>query len=125
MRTSYILFVLVLLCSQLNAQNTVADQNPNYMQSQEKYVKIKDSLLKESNTTIHNTYKAYDWYEAKMERREMRRQNRHLRRMASAYSNNYYYNDYYNNPWYNRGGFFNSFSRPFIGFRTGNWWFGF
>ena len=110
------------------------DQNPNYMVSQLKYMNTKDSLLSNENTTVQETYKAYDWREARDERREERR----TYRRQLSYPDNYYvtpsinygYHSYYNN--YNRNYFGRNrwnwglgLTRPFIGFRTGNWWFGF
>ncbi len=107
------------------------DQNPNYQISQQKYMQQKDSLLRWENTTIQETYKAYDWREARDERRTERRT---YRRQSSFYNsplfvspsynygwNNYGYGSFYNNNRWNRWGI----SRPFIGFRSGNWWFGF
>jgi hypothetical protein len=106
----------------------VPDQNPNFMVSRLKYMNQKDSLLSWENTTIQATYKAYDWREAREERRSERRS---YRAQSNYYNNPFYitpnigygYNSYYtrrNYGWNNWG-----FVRPFIGFRTGNWWFGF
>ena len=103
------------------------DQNPNYLVSQQKYMNQKDSLFAWENTTIQSTYKAYDWREAREERRSERRA---YRREAAYYQTPYYLTPsvnygyspyYYNNYSLNRWGF----SRPYIGFRSGNWWFGF
>ncbi len=122
MKTIVNLFAL-LICSlfayQAVAQSSVPDQNPNYRVSLEKYMMKKDSLLSFEGTTVQDTYKAFDWYEAKQERKEQRRLFRHQERMERAkYSQ--YYTPYYNNYWggYNNWGWF-----PSIGFRTGNWWF--
>ncbi|MES2003722.1 MAG: hypothetical protein V4450_04315 [Bacteroidota bacterium] len=127
------LFICIISASFAQQTNQLApDQNPNYMISQQKYMNQKDSLLSWENTTIQSTYKAYDWREARDERRSERR----LYRRQSAYYqnpfysspsinygwNNYGYNSYYNNNYgWNRWGI----SRPYIGFRSGNWWFGF
>jgi hypothetical protein len=133
-----IFLTMLTVCATISsfAQQTnslAPDQNPNYMVSQLKYTNQKDSLLNYSNTTSQETYKAYDWREAREERRTERRS---YRREAS-YLNGYYsqpvinyghsnygygYNNSYNN-YYNRNRW--GISRPFIGFRTGNWWFGF
>ncbi len=122
MKTTLKLFGL-LICSLFTyqgiAQSSIADQNPNYRISMEKYMIQKDSLLSFEGTTFQDTYKAFDWYEAKQERKEQRRLFRHEERMERAkYSQ--YYTPYYNNYWggYNNWGWF-----PSIGFRTGNWWF--
>ena len=108
------------------------DQNPNYLVSQQKYMNQKDSLLVWENTTIQSTYKAYDWHEAREERRNERRA---YRRETSYYQTPYYLTPTVNYGWNNYGYSpytYNSYSpyrlgisRPFIGFRSGNWWFGF
>ncbi|MBX9734133.1 MAG: hypothetical protein K2X37_08715 [Chitinophagaceae bacterium] len=120
-----------------STSSLLPDQNPNYLASQEKYTKIKDSLLFYSNTTIQDTYKAYDWYQARIERRNNRRVARWDRNRWNdpwAYNRplnwGYYNNGFginngwnnwgWNNPWNGGWGF-----RPTIGFRTGNWFFGF
>lgn len=133
-----ILAICAAISSFAQQKNALAeDQNPNYMVSQLKYMNQKDSLLSFENTTIQDTYKAYDWREARDERRSERRA---YRQQSVSYMDAYYttpyinynyglnnyrygyrssYNNYYSR---SRWGFF---SRPFIGFRTGNWWFGF
>ncbi|NCI48316.1 hypothetical protein GWC95_00180 [Sediminibacterium roseum] len=128
------LAVCVTITSFAQNTNTLApDQNPNYMVSQLKYTNTKDSLLSYSNTTAQETYKAYDWLEAREERRSERRAYRREAALLNGYysptvnygwSNYGYrsYNNYYN-PYYSRSRW--GFGRPFIGFRTGNWWFGF
>ncbi len=129
MRTILLLFFIGFISS-LNAQQQLApDQNPNYLISQQKYTGIKDSLQRTMNTTVQQTYKAFDWYQAKLERKQSRIENRNLRRLYSNAYNNSYYNNYngFNNRWNN--GFNNWNNRRFypssIGYRTGNWWFWF
>jgi hypothetical protein len=138
---SFITFCLLLaVVSVASAQETLApDQNPNYAVSRAKYMDLKDSLTVNMNTTEQDTYKAYDWYQEKQEwkaaRRQARLERRYLNALNGQYYNGYYnngfynpYNSYYNyspsyNNWGRRNWFWNN--RPFIGFRTGNWWFGF
>ncbi|MBN8719750.1 MAG: hypothetical protein J0H85_09925 [Sediminibacterium magnilacihabitans] len=115
------------LMAQEAGQSPAPDQNPNFNISRQKYMSQKDSLLSASNTTVQQTYKAYDWYEAKMERRNERRE---ARRYAAYYNGYYYpyYNQYYNG--WNQYGYYNNWGswnalRPNIGFHTGNWWFSF
>lgn len=110
------------------AQDLAPDQNPNYRVSMVKYMAVKDSLTGTLSTTVQDTYKAYDWYEAKMERKAQKKQWRHEERMARAkYGRNYYsydngyYGNYYNR--YNSGWSNWNNWRPSIGFKTGNWWF--
>ena len=113
------------------AGNLLPDQNPNYTLSRQKYMSQKDSLLRWENTTIQETYKAYDWREVREERRNERRTYRRQLALSDRYYytpfnygwNNYYgYDSYYRN---NYGWSNWRIQRPFIGFRTGNWWFGF
>ncbi len=112
--------------------NQASDQNPNYLLSRQKYMSQKDSLLRWENTTIQETYKAYDWREAREERRSEHR----AYRREVALSNPYYYTPSVNYGWNNYYGYGSYYrnnygwsnwriSRPYIGFRTGNWWFGF
>ncbi len=104
-------------------QATVPDQNPEYMQSQRKYMGIKDSVLATSNTTVQNTYKAYDFYQNRLERRALRRERRYNLQLTRA-ENGWYpsYNYGYNG--YNAFPYYGSRFIPNIGFRSGNWWFG-
>lgn len=119
------LFVLSLGLS-VQAQELLPDQNPNYLISKNKYMQHKDSLGMYMNTTVQNTYKAYDWYEARQERRQVRFDNRMQRRLWSA-QNTFWINDGWgwNNRWsgVNDWGWRNRWARPGVGFRTGNWWF--
>ncbi len=91
----------LLTAAAVNAQeNKLApDQNPNYKISQDRYIKAQDELLASMNTTVQNTYKAYDWYEAKRERKQQRyndRQERRLYRLQNQYYTPYNnYNNYY------------------------------
>jgi len=91
--------------SAVYAQNTslVPDQNPNHEISRSKYLQLADSLTRTQGTTVQNTYKAYDWYTAREERRALRRERNHLERLYSPsyYPNSYFsfgYSNYYS-PW--------------------------
>lgn len=91
------------------------DQNPRYHESATKYALIADSLTRWHSTTIQDTYKAYDWYTAREERRQ---QNREWRRMYGGYYN-------YSPAWSLYGGyspFFSSFGN--YGYGYGNRWGG-
>ncbi|HPH24605.1 MAG TPA: hypothetical protein PLW32_12025 [Chitinophagaceae bacterium] len=133
MRTIILLFSLVVFGS-VHAQTQLAnDQNPNYLVSQQKYLQLNDSMQAYMNVTEQNTYKAYDWYEAKMERKQNRistRQQVRINRSLYSYdnwnngwNNNYSWNNNFRNRnrWNNNYGFFPGS----IGYRTGNWWFWF
>ncbi|QKJ28787.1 hypothetical protein HQ865_03100 [Mucilaginibacter mali] len=88
-----------------------ADQNPRYMESQAKYARVADSLTTTQGTTIQDTYKAYDWYEARQERRQQNREWAHQERMNGYYDyspswgiyGGSYYSPFYNNYNYGRG----------------------
>jgi signal transduction histidine kinase len=111
------------------AQSSLApDQNPNYLISQQKYMQHKDSLQSTMNTTVQQTYKAYDWYQAKLERKQNRIENRNQRRLYNSYYNgSRYYNayDYSGYNGYRNNYYGNRYRSPYTGYRSGNWWFWF
>ncbi|MEO3406314.1 hypothetical protein AAFN85_20535 [Mucilaginibacter sp. CAU 1740] len=120
MKNNIIIAACVLLCSLfsgvVSAQQQTAllpDQNPRYAESQYKYARMADTLNRLHGVTIQNTYKAYDWYEAKLERRQQNRQWRHEERMNG-------YNDY-SPSWGLYGGY--SYS-PYLNYGWGNRWGG-
>ena len=117
----FLVFAIISLCSTgLQAQTLAPDQNPNYRVSQAKYTSNYDSLSRFMNTTVAQTYKAYDWYEAKQERKQQRISDRRERRLARAYGYNRF-NNYnpYNNNYYP----YNSYGNR-LGYRNNNWFFG-
>ncbi|SEW37281.1 hypothetical protein [Chitinophaga arvensicola] len=89
-----------------------ADQNVHYKVSRDKYLANSSYLTRDQGTTVQQTYKAYQYFEAKAEARQQRRQWRQDRRMArntwydesfgyapSSYSYNYpVYNNTYVTP---------------------------
>lgn len=85
-------------------QEPSTNQNPRYKESQDKYSKMIDSLVKWHGVTLQQTYKAYDWYEARQARRQQRREWRHQQIMTHGYDNGYYFNGYYNNFGFGRYG---------------------
>ncbi|UOE51241.1 hypothetical protein MTO98_09140 [Mucilaginibacter sp. SMC90] len=106
-----------LFSGTVKAQQTatlVADQNPRYAESMAKYLRSADTLNSLHGTTIQNTYKAYDWYEAKLERRRQNREWRHQERMNGYYD--------YSPSWGLYGGY--SYS-PFLNYGWGNRWGGY
>lgn len=112
--------IFVLNISTIQAQEALeADQNPNYQTSLNKYLEQKDELIKHSNTTVHNTYKAIDDVAAKAEQKQARIQNRASRRLARANRvvrfnqfDNYYYGYRAFNPYPYHWGY-SSFNRGF------------
>ncbi|RQO67991.1 hypothetical protein DBR43_26150 [Pedobacter sp. KBW06] len=70
------------------------DQNPRYQESRAKYIELADSLNRNQGSTVQNTYKAYDWYTAREERRALRRQ----RNYENSWYNPYYYGNSYYSP---------------------------
>ena len=94
------------------SQELQPDQNPQYAISRSKYMNLSDSINQWHSTTSHQTYKAYDWYEAREERRADRRMfNRQLRLERARYGN--YYQPYYRRGYYNRGYYNHYYRNPF------------
>lgn len=91
----YAAILLVLPAMTYSQETIVFDQNPRYKESLDRYLKMVDSLTAWHGITIQNTYKAYDWREAREERRKQRRAWRHEERMNRGYYNDYSYPDYY------------------------------
>ncbi len=79
------LTVFLLLVSNhyiTEAQQSHPDQNPNWKKGFEKYDGLRDSLTSIQGTTEQKTYKAYDWTEAKNEKKQQRREFRQQRALA-------------------------------------------
>ncbi len=70
------------------------DQNPRFQESRAKYLALADSLTRDQGTTVQDTYHAYDWYEAREERRALRRERNHELNLL----NRYYYSSPYAYP---------------------------
>ena len=84
--TSLFLVLSLLSLKGMAQQGALApDQNPRYHESANKYRLVADSLNKTQGTTVQNTYKAYDWYTARQERRQQNREWRHQGRMNGGY----------------------------------------
>ncbi len=94
----------------VQAQETVPDQNPNHKTAQAKYVAAQDKLQETMNTTVQNTYKAYDWYEAKQERRQQRITFRQDRRMARINNQGNFRNNWNGMPYYGHPSMRNNYS---------------
>jgi Skp family chaperone for outer membrane proteins len=96
MKKLLLFYSLALITIAVNAQeaSTTADQNPNYKTSLEKYKSQQDKLVATMNTTVQDTYKAYDWYEAKQERKQQRIADRRERRLYELQNYGNYYNPY-------------------------------
>ncbi|MGZ8545657.1 MAG: hypothetical protein ACXWV0_10190, partial [Flavisolibacter sp.] len=80
-------FAIVALQLSSSAQEPIslhADQNPNYMQSRSRYMAIADSVNQWHGITFQETYKAYDWYEARQERKTERQRFRRELRLEQA-----------------------------------------
>jgi hypothetical protein len=116
MKTKIIIAAVTVLCGLysgiVSAQQTtlLVDQNPRYRESQFKYSQGADSLNSLHGTTIQDTYKAYDWYEAKLERRQQNREWRHQERMNGYFD--------YTPSW----GLYDNYYSPSINFGFGNRW---
>ncbi|WP_207535664.1 hypothetical protein [Desertivirga arenae] len=121
----YTLIVFVALALNSRAQTTsnlVADQNPRYKESLQKYTPIADSLTKTLGTTTQQTYKAYDFYEARLARRSQRREWRHQENMnRPLLYNNYWSDSFYSPYWRNSGSYYRNFPGRARPFRYYNW----
>ena len=87
-----------------SAQELAPDQNPNYKLSQNKYQASQTSVQTNMNTTLQQTYAAYDWRTSKAlkkaERRADRREDRLFNNYNQRYNDPYDYNgrNYYGRP---------------------------
>ena len=125
MKTVYKIATIVTLffSGSLMAQNP--DQNPNYKESESKYLEQAVELTKSQGQTIQDTYEAYDWTENKLNEKNARIQRRHERRLMRHqpssicqpyYSNGYGNNGYGNNGYYNsnyNNGYNNSYNNGY------------
>ena len=88
--------LLFILCAQVSMAQDVApvdNQNPNYKVSLVKYQTTQENLSGNMNTTVQNTYKAYDWTEAKEAQKKDRIARRQERALARI-NNRSYFPDY-------------------------------
>lgn len=115
--------MMLMLAVAATAQTTDPDQNPDYMVSQARYVRMADSINSWHSTTPQETYKAIDYLEDKREMRANRKIWRRELRMERARNSGWYYNgNGYNNGYYpyNNYNYNNGYySRPW-GYRS-NW----
>lgn len=106
------------LTSRAQLASLAPDQNPRYESSRAKYMNAADSLTSTQGTTVQNTYKAYDWYEAREERRKLRRE--------QNYQNSWLYPSVNYYPAYNNWGYgglgYHTWGRR--SWRHSNLWFG-
>ena len=103
MKKLLLFFIVITAFFAANAQVFMTDQNPNYKVSLDKYVAIQTSSTTPAaamNTTVQETYKAYDWSTAKAERKTERRNFRRERALFNNY-NNGWNNNNWNNGWNN------------------------
>ncbi|MBC7507632.1 MAG: hypothetical protein H7320_02625 [Ferruginibacter sp.] len=98
MKRVLLFYCLISTALAVSAQetNSTPDQNPNFKTSLDKYKLQQDGLLATMNTTVQNTYKAYDWYEAKQERKQQKTADRRERRLYELQNYGNYYNPYNN-----------------------------
>lgn len=120
----YILGVALMTVSlKANAQELVPDQNPNYQNSAQKYAERSDDLTANQSETVQDTYKAYDWREAKAEAKQQRIDRRYELRKMRYQSRNRCYNNYryrrYNNGYYNNGYNYNGFNNGYNNYYNG------
>ncbi len=110
-----LLFTLSILAAGFVAisQDLAPDQNPNYKISIDKYASNQLALQTTNNTTIQDTYKAYDWNTAKDERKTNRRNFRREFRQNNSRNGNWNNNNNWNSGWNN-----NSWNN---GWNNNNW----
>lgn len=104
------------------AQTTDPDQNPNYQQSAQKYAQQKEALTAGQSTTQQETYKAYDWREAKAEQQQIRQNRRYELRKLRIQNRGRCCRPYGMNGYYNNGFYYNNFqpyNQPFGGYYNG------
>ncbi len=112
MKNLGLIIAFVTLSGFANAQVQDPDQNPNYMQSAQKYADNRDALLANQGKTVQDTYVAFDWSTFKADRRQARINNRQAVRLARANAPIFYGRPFY-------GGFgFNNFGYPNYGFNS-------
>lgn len=77
------LFFLLLSGLESNGQQIILkpDQNPRYGESNLYYRDSPESLPTTEDVTLQQKYKAYDWYGARLERRQQR-QRRHMQKYS-------------------------------------------
>lgn len=88
------LIVTTAIFAKAQENNLVPDQNPDFKVSLDKYKGQQDKLMATMNTTVQDTYKAYDWYEAKQERKQQRIADRRERRLYELQNYGNFYNPY-------------------------------
>lgn len=108
--------LLVMTMPAVAQQPLLPDQNPRYQESMHLYLISEDSLTAQEGTTRQQTYKAYQFMEAKAERREQRRQDRRERRRAWSWGawDSWNYWDY---PGYNYGYGYPGYGYGYHGYR--------
>ena len=99
------LFIFAGGCS-ASAQQLAPDQNPNYKVSLEKYQALNTSLQTTMNTTVQQTFKAFDWYTAKQDRKVERRADRRENRRFNNFNQCCNAANNFNG--------FNNYNRPFF-----------
>lgn len=72
--------LLIMAMPAMAQQKLLPDQNPRYQESMNLYLINEDSLTAREGETVQQTYKAYQFMEAKREWREQKRQARLERR---------------------------------------------
>ena len=123
--TLLIVFTFCMFSLNASSQDLAYDQNPNFRQSRDKYMKVADSVNKLHSTTVQETYKAIDYMQAKEEARQQRKEYRQQRRL---YADQYRYRRYYDHdPYYyypssSRYGRYNYRYRPYRSYGHDQFW---
>lgn len=111
------LLLLGMVCTGTYAQQ--ADQNPNYRESLDRYLEVKDSVNLSQGTTVQRTYKAYDFMEERRDRRERRRRLREEYYYGGGYYDRYFYGGAHYNNWYDPWGYYRPWYYGGVRYRRG------
>ena len=115
MKNLGLMIAVLMMGTFVNAQVQDPDQNPNYLESAQKYAENKDALLANQGQTVQDTYVAFDWSTYKADRRQARIDNRQAVRLARANAPIYYGRPFYGGFGYNRFGYPNTCINPGFG----------
>ena len=123
MKNVFSLLICTLIASISFGQAAIGDQNPDYIVSRARYMVAKDSLIQYQSATSQQTYKAYDYFVDKQERKDAKTAYKRQLRLERAKSGYYDYNPGYYSPYNSFGSGFSNFfynSLPWLG--LGYYW---
>lgn len=131
MKVILFLSLFLTFSSIITFGQTNPDQNPNYKNSMDKYMSLKDSSHAFMSTTIQEIYNVVDWAEEKQKEKDLKKERKHELRKLRIEANNqnrrfrnrrgynpYFYNNNFNqfnnnpfqNPYSNLYGYGNGYN---------------